>query len=76
MERNISIRKANEICNCNSCGARNYESSQPIYATNTPKVDVIYEVHIGTMCAGLCAACIDELTRHIAVVRGADLCRK
>lgn len=74
MERNISIRKSNEICNCNSCSARNYESMGfPNLGDYFKKVDALYEVHIGSLCATLCLECLDELVKHIAVVRGAEL---
>ena len=73
MERNISIRKTTEICNCNSCGARNYESSQPAYASCTPKVEDLFALHIGNHCVHLCRDCLDELVLHIACTRGAEV---
>ena len=76
MERNITIRKTTEICNCNGCGARNYNSSFVVYNEHTPKVDALYELHIGSQCSILCADCVDELSMHIACVRGSDMLKR
>ena len=70
MERKITINMATDICNCNSCGARNYDSTMPVYDAHTPKVDVLFDLHIGPQCICLCSDCLDALTMHIACIRG------
>lgn len=76
MESKITIRKSDEICNCSSCGARNYDSAFAAYSERTLKVSALFEVHIGTQCAILCGDCLDELDMHIAVVRVAEMCHR
>lgn len=73
MERNISVSRKNNDGNCNGCGARNYESPSKLYNDRTPRVETLYNVHIGSHRTCLCADCLDALTMQIAVIRGAAL---
>lgn len=58
---NIKIEKSREICSCNSCNARNYESRIQVYNDATKKVDTIYKVQIGCMVNTLCLDCLAAL---------------
>lgn len=72
MDRTITIQKTTDICSCNGCGSRNYNSTLP-NADHTRRVDTLYELQIGSQCVCLCTDCLDALTMQIAVVLGAAL---
>lgn len=60
-ERKLSVKRSKEICSCGSCFARNYDSDRAF----GQRVDVIYEVKIGTMVNCLCKDCLKELRKGI-----------
>lgn len=63
--KKLSITKvSNDICGCNSCGNRNYESKYPAMDGNI--VDAIYEVRIGIMCNRICGDCLRKLALDAA----------
>lgn len=56
----LSIRTVKDhIRSCNTCNAKNYESSFP--SDTGKKVDVLYELCIGHMCITMCEDCINRL---------------
>lgn len=75
MERNMSIRPTRDnCCGCNGCGAKNYESKFAF--PDEKKVDVIYEVRVGSMVNFMCSDCLDALKNEIMIVRSKEMLRR
>ncbi len=60
MNRNLTIRKTEEKCSCNSCSSKNYNSEFG------KKVETIYELEIGSIVARLCPDCLSSLSSLIS----------
>lgn len=57
------IRIANEHRSCGCCSNRNYDCSFP---SSGKKVDVIFEIKIGTLVSALCPECMHSLAKEAA----------
>lgn len=63
MERKVKVVPTREPWSCNACQARNYgPSSNPSLGK---RVDILYEVRIGTLVPVLCSDCLNALKHEI-----------
>ncbi len=67
----ISVKKTKEkIRSCNGCFAKNYESSLPTF---NEKVDLLFEVNIGSQQTCLCEKCLNRLHHAVSSAIGKDV---
>lgn len=56
VNRKLSIRKAEHMCNCNSCNAKNYEDE-----TGESRISPMIDICAGNMVIHLCQDCAKKL---------------